>query len=97
MAIKRYDTASVLGGRSYGVADYIRAINVAIAQNRLDYDIHVMKSTDRLDNLAAIHYGANDLWWIIAAASGIGWALQVPATTLIRIPSSLRQVTALLN
>jgi len=97
MTIQRYDTTSIIGGRSYGVADYIRAIHLAIAQNRLDYDTYVMKSSDRLDNLAAIHYGANDLWWVIAAASGIGWALQVPATTFIRIPTSLNQVIALLK
>lgn len=97
MTIKRYNTAAIIGGSSYGVADYVRAIYLAIQQNNIEYDVYVMKSSDRLDNLAAIHYGAGDLWWIIAAASGIGWALQVPPTTLIRIPTSLKQIIALLR
>lgn len=96
MTIRRYNTTSIVGGRSYGVADYVRAINLAVQQNRLEYSVHVMKSADRLDTLAAIHYGAGDLWWVIAAASGIGWALQVPPQTLIRIPSDLNQIIALL-
>jgi hypothetical protein len=48
-----------------------------------------MNSTQRLDTLAGKYYGSSQYWWIIAAASGIGWGLQVPPGTLIRIPESM--------
>jgi hypothetical protein len=97
MAFRRYGSTSIIGGRGYGIADYVRALYRAIEQNTIDYEVHVMKSTDRLDNLAALYYGSGDLWWVIAAASGIGWGLQVPPTTVIRIPKDLQQVLALLK
>ena len=35
-------------------------------------------------------------WWIIAAASGIGWWLQCPPGTLLAIPTSISQIERLL-
>ena len=46
-------------------------------------------SIERLDKLAKIFYEDASLWWIIAAASGIGWAMQCPAGTVIKIPKNL--------
>ena len=43
---------------------------------------------DRFDILAQTYYGDSNLWWIIAAASGIGWGLQCPPGTVIRIPTN---------
>jgi hypothetical protein len=48
-----------------------------------------MNATQRLDTLSGLYYGDSQYWWIIAAASGIGWGLQVPPGTLIRIPLSV--------
>jgi len=50
---------------------------------------------DRLDTLAAQAYGSGIYWWIIAAASGIGWAPQVPPGTLLIIPTTLAEVAEL--
>tara|TARA_B100000683_G_C12199389_1_gene435988 strand:+ start:303 stop:593 length:291 start_codon:yes stop_codon:yes gene_type:complete len=51
-----------------------------------------LKQAQRLDHLAAEFYGSASYWWIIAAASGIGWNMQVPAGTIIRIPRNLGQI-----
>ena len=52
---------------------------------------------DRLDHLAGKFYGSGTLWWIIAAASGVGWGLQVPPGTLLAIPTRLGQINALVG
>lgn len=47
----------------------------------------LLTQADRLDHLAGAIYGDARYWWIIAAASEIGWALQAPPGTVIRVPS----------
>lgn len=42
---------------------------------------------DRLDTLSGVIYGDAKYWWVLAAASGIGWGLQVPPGTVINIVS----------
>ena len=63
-------------------------IHRAASTGAIDCYILTINSTQRLDSLAGAYYGDSQLWWIIAAASGIGWGLQVPSGTLIRIPKS---------
>ena len=53
-------------------------------------------SYKRLDQLSGESYGDAGYWWVIAAASGIGWGMQVPPGTLIKIPDSLEKVIGLL-
>lgn len=45
----------------------------------------VTTEADRLDTIAGVLYGDGAYWWILAAASGIGWGIQVPPGTLINI------------
>ena len=97
MPIRRYNASAVIGGLSYGTPEYVRQIYLGVTENRITYTTYIMKFSDRLDTLAAIHYGSGDLWWIIAAASGIGWGLQVPPDTLIRIPDNLQQIISLIE
>ncbi len=59
--------------------------------------IHVLEEGERLDQLAGIAYGDGSLWWVISAASGIGWALQVPPGTRLLIPSNPSEVFSLLT
>jgi hypothetical protein len=51
---------------------------------------------DRLDSLAGVLYGEGRYWWILAAASGIGWGLQVPPGTVISVPN-LKDVERILG
>ena len=41
---------------------------------------------DRLDTLSGEYYGDAGYWWVLAAASNIGWAIQVPPGTNIIVP-----------
>lgn len=48
----------------------------------------ITTSTERLDKLALEFYDDVSLWWIIAAANGVGkGTLIVPENTKLRIPS----------
>jgi len=40
---------------------------------------------DRLDTIAGEVYGDARYWWVLAAASDIGWGLQVPPGTIINV------------
>lgn len=54
-----------------------------------DADINItITSPDRLDKLAYTFYEDVTLWWVIAAANGLGkGSYIVPANTTLRIPS----------
>jgi hypothetical protein len=51
-------------------------------------DIFIQTTTpDRLDKLALIFYEDETMWWVIAAANGLGkGTYMVPADTRLRIP-----------
>jgi len=53
-----------------------------------------LTESQRLDVIAAQQYGDPSYWWVIAAASGIGWGLQCPPGTILRIPTNLAKVLA---
>jgi hypothetical protein len=52
-------------------------------------DIFIQTTTaDRLDKLALIFYDDETMWWVIAAANGLGkGTYMVPADTRLRIPA----------
>jgi nucleoid-associated protein YgaU len=56
----------------------------------------VLEEGERLDQIAGVVYGDGGLWWLIAAASGIGWAIQVPPGTLLKIPVNPSEAFSLL-
>lgn len=92
MYINRYESDSLVDGRILGVNGAIQRIRNGIANGSIDVRNLVLSEPDRLDNLAGRIYGDGRLWWIIAAASGIGWWLQVPAGTRIVVPIDVNQV-----
>jgi hypothetical protein len=53
-------------------------------------DVYIQTtSVERLDKLANIFYEDASLWWIIAAANGLGkGSYMVPSNTRLRIPAS---------
>ena len=56
-----------------------------------------LSGAQRLDVLAFERYGDASFWWIIAAASGIGYCLQASHGALIRIPNNLADVLRLVT
>lgn len=96
--MRRYDNSPVIrGGRQYGTSQAALTIQRAIENDQIDTRIEIVQQGERLDSIAGRAYGDAKLWWIIAAASNVGWCLQVPPGTRLRIPTDLRQVSELIN
>ena len=98
MAISRYSRDILVNqGRAFGTAGGVNRIRQAIRQNQISLKEVTLNEDARLDVLAGREYGDASLWWVIAAASNIGWGLQVPAGTRILIPSILAQIVDLVE
>ena len=93
MALRRYARTSIIrGGRQLGTARASIALFNAVERGQISFDTHVLQEGERLDSIAGERYGDGRMWWIIAAASGIGWAPQCPPGTRLRIPRLLSEV-----
>lgn len=87
MPFSRYARAPVLAlGEKYGTSEAINVIRTAIKDGTISTKELVLRGADRLDTIAGSVYGEGRYWWIIAAASNIGWAMQVPPGTILKIP-----------
>jgi nucleoid-associated protein YgaU len=88
MAFSRYGRTPILNyGSSYGTNRAREAIQSAMANGQLNVtNTLVTRGYERLDTIAGEVYGDGRYWWVLAAASQIGWGLQVPPGTVIYIP-----------
>ena len=59
-------------------------------------DNFIITENTRLDTMAGDVYGDGRYWWVLAAASDIGWGMQIPPGTVINIVD-LNDLTALLR
>ena len=85
MFIDRYNNGISIADKVY------KAVN----KDEISYEIVVTDGARRLDHYAHEAYNESMNWWIIAAASGIGWWLQVPAGIVLKIPTDLNEIKAL--
>jgi len=98
MAIRRYRNDLALDGGTYLATNQsIELIRRAVERGDIPVSERVLKEGERLDGIAGRAYGDGALWWIIAAASGIGWWLQVPPGTLLRVPTDLSYIKTILG
>lgn len=98
MPISRYSRNSVIaGGARYGTSNAGKVIQRAVQNNLISFKRITLPDGNRLDTIAGIEYGDSTLWWVIAAASKIGWSLQVPPGTVITIPTNLSQIALLVG
>jgi nucleoid-associated protein YgaU len=93
MASRYAGTPKIASGRHYGTATAHNSVRRGVQQGRISVREHTLKEGERLDIIAGREYGNARLWWLIAAASGIGWGLQVPPGTQLLIPTDLRQLS----
>lgn len=74
-------------GNQYGTSYTISKIREGIKNGSIRFEQISLQEGQRIDTLAGQYYGDSNLGWIIAAASDVGFILQAPAGTLIRIPN----------
>lgn len=67
-------------------------IRKGVQQGIIDVVEIVLEEDRRLDQISGQFYGTASYWWVVAAASGIGWGLQVPAGTIVLVPKDINQV-----
>jgi len=97
MSIDRYGNDNLVqDGKLLGTSRSILTIRQAVESGAINTVSRTTKSSERLDIIANQIYADGRLWWVIAAASGIGWWLQIPPGTLLKIPVDLQQVESLL-
>lgn len=97
MPFSRYSRSPVLNyGAQYGTSRAREAIQKAIANGQITTQSLVVRGVERLDTLAGSIYGDGRYWWVLAAASNIGWGMQVPPGTVIKVPD-LSSVAALIG
>jgi hypothetical protein len=93
----RTDHLASNSGIFYGTSEYINVIRSAMRNGNLGYTTMITSLRDRLDHIAAREYGDARLWWVISAASDIGWGLQVPHGTRLKIPTDLEKIKSLVG
>ena len=86
MAIDKY---KLVRGKFINISPHIYK---AVENDLIQYELVISEEGKRLDHYANEYYGDANNWWIIAAASGIGWWLQVPEGVVLRIPISLNEI-----
>jgi len=94
--IHRYNgTPKIKGGRMLATPKASRALAKAAKDGRLTLRTRILREGERLDAIAGQELGDARMWWIIAACSGIGWALQSPGGTELKIPTRLDQIKSI--
>ena len=96
MGTSRYFRSNVVNRNTFVNRSLSYKIHNAVHQNLLETNQYVLTAGERLDIIAGKYYDDANYWWVIAAASGIGWNLQVPPGTLLRIPTDISKVLSLL-
>ena len=87
MALSRYSRSPILNlGAQYGTSRAIEAIRAAVKSGQIPTREIVVRGAERLDTIAAVVLGDGGYWWILAATSDIGWGMQVPPGTILRVP-----------
>ena len=86
----------VISGKVLKSASAVMRIRDAIKQGQISLRTSTLSQGQRLDILAGQLYGDGRLWWIIAAASNIGWSMQVPPGTHLNIPTNLSEIQGII-
>ena len=88
----RYPLSSRKAGGYFGTSNAKRVVNQLIKNGTVSVRIEALQDSERLDIVAQRVYGNASLWWVIAAASNIGWGLQVPAGVRLVIPTDVNPI-----
>jgi hypothetical protein len=95
--LSRYESdESVRGGIVLATAAAVDRIRQAQRAGQLPTRDRILRDGERLDFIAGKEFGNSSLWWVIAATSNIGWWLQVPPGTILKIPTDVNRVLELI-
>jgi phage tail protein X len=88
MAFSRYARNSIsVDGKGLNASNSVSIIRAALTQGTLPISRTLTTTqADRLDSIAGAVYGDGRYWWVLAAASNIGWGMQVPPGISIVVP-----------
>lgn len=75
----------------------ISRIRTLVTNGEIEVTTRFLKEGERLDHIASELYGDAKLWWVIAAASNIGWWLQAPPGTVLIIPTEVESIGGILT
>ncbi len=78
---------------SPGLAKKIRD---GINNGNIDFATRMVGGGERLDTIAGKQYGDSSLWWVIAAANGIGYAMQIKEGRELIVPTNLEQIAIII-
>ena len=96
--LSRYRRTALLdAGQQLGTTTISNDIYTAVKNGSISVTRYIIREGERLDTIAGIVYGDAKLWWVIAAASGIGWPLQVPPGIELLIPDNIEEIDALVG
>lgn len=94
MGRSRYSSTPVVDGNHYETWSDPTAPNPLGPEilDGVDTVEHVISAGERLDSLASIYYGDEELWWIIALSNRIMDPFSLTVGTRLRIPADARQI-----
>jgi len=95
--MRRYTRDQKIGGGKLATATAVKNIRKAHGLGYLKTTDIILTESRRLDHLAKKHLGNASLWWVLAALSNIGWGLQVPAGTIIKIPKNVNKIKTMVG
>ena len=95
--MKRYARDQRIAGGKLQTAQTTNRIRRARELGLIPTRDVVLQESQRLDHLAQRYLGSSHHWWILAALSDIGWGLQLPAGTVIRVPLESGNLSALIG
>ena len=97
MSTGRYFFQPTIDGTYLSTPDLSTRIYAAVDAGIINSNVIQLESITRLDVIAFEAYGDATLWWIIAAASGIGWSMQLSPGTYIRVPTNIDTIYELIR
>jgi len=95
--MRRYSGDRRIAGGKLSTAEAVTRIRRANDLGLLNCYYIVLTESRRLDHIAHDKLGDSNLWWVLSALSGIGWSMQVPPGTLVKIPKNIAEIMALVG
>ena len=95
--MRRYTKDNSIAGGKLSTAKAVRTIRRAHELGFLTTRDIILTESERLEHVVDEYLGDSGLWWVLAALSNIGWAMQLPPGTIIKIPQDIGKIATLVG